>query len=61
MTISSITIEGVTDANGNFNHQWNDWLGFESQYTALRGDITVEIMFNGGSGNDYITWIQLTY
>ena len=45
---SSITIEGVTDANGNFNHQWNDWLDFESQYTALRGDITVEIMFNGG-------------
>ncbi len=45
---SSITIEGVTDANGNFSHQWNDWLDFESQYTALRGDITVEIMFNGG-------------
>ena len=45
---STITIEGVTDTNGNFSHQWNDWLAFESEYTALWGDITVEITYNGG-------------
>ena len=46
---STIIIEGVTDTNGNFSHQWNDWLAFESEYTALRGDITVEITYDGGA------------
>ena len=45
---STISIEGVTDSNGNFTHQWNDWLDFESQYTPLRGDIIVDITYNGG-------------
>ncbi len=45
---STILIEGVTDSNGDFSHQWNDWLDFESQYTPLRGDITVDIAYNGG-------------
>ena len=40
-TLPPVTINGVTDSNGSFNHSWNDWLDFEAEHTPLTGDQAV--------------------
>ena len=44
----SITIEGTTDASGNFNHSWNDWLDFESEHGLMVGDVSILATYQGG-------------
>jgi hypothetical protein len=43
-----ITLNGLTDSNGDFSHAWSDWLDFETENEVLKGDITVEITYSGG-------------
>ena len=48
-TLPPVTINGVTDSNGSFNHSWNDWLDFEAEHAPLTGDISATATFSGGT------------
>ena len=48
-SLPPVTINGATDSNGSFSHSWDDWLDFETQYSPLRGTISVTATFPGGT------------
>jgi hypothetical protein len=45
---SVINLNGVTDVNGTFSHQWSDWLDFENEHGVLVGAISIDATYVGG-------------